>query len=78
MHAFVKKDNDLVFQFASLGTVLELINSLDHFYISNSVDSQTLIDFWKSKTVSDINTMWFDSHDNATRLHMSGFKMGTG
>ena len=74
----MKKDQELVFQFASLGTTLELKNSLDHFKLMDSLDATELKNFWEVKNIEDVNEMWFNSHDHATHLFMSGFSMVQG
>ena len=66
---------ELVFQFASPATTINLLNDLSFYEITDDVSREKLANFWLSNDIDTVKKLWFESHDKASQLTMSGFKM---
>jgi hypothetical protein len=72
-HSFVKKQTDIIFQFGSIGSCLTMSNGVSHFLIDNKEGKSRLIEFFRVKSLADLQEEWFIAHDSTSQLFMSGF-----
>ena len=71
----MKVKKEAVFQFASPATTIELLDSNNFFEITDDISRKKLSNFWSTIDYDEISKRWFSSHDKASQLTMSGFRM---
>ncbi len=72
-NGFVKKDNDLVFTWASPGSGILLHNGKNKLLIDSSNTTKKLVAYCKSLTNVQFGNLWFERHNAISDLMSSGF-----